>query len=124
ASAGSLAAAAGDPTSAPRPPTADTERRVLEVLESLDLGDLAEPRRRLRLAPEAAWSRLARGTWVELVGPDDRSSVLKVAWINQRRSVALLVRRSDRRAVSMPMKDLRSRLERGRAWLLASSRRN
>ncbi|NLD68160.1 MAG: DUF1631 domain-containing protein [Limnobacter sp.] len=120
---------AADPTAADRapaarPPAADTERRVLEVLESLDLRDLADPPRRLRLAPEVAWARLGRGAWVELVGPDDRSSVLKVAWINQRRSVALLVRRSDRRAVSMAMKDLKSRFERGRAWLLASSRRS
>lgn len=96
------------------------DRRLLEILGSLDLEDLAPAPRRLPLDGNEAFTQLGRGDWVELLGRDDRSSYAKVAWINQRRTVALLVRRGDRRALSMRMDDLKERLLSQRAFLVAS----
>ncbi|WP_187272175.1 DUF1631 family protein [Zeimonas arvi] len=96
------------------------DRRLLEILGSLDLEDLAPAPRRLPLDGNEAFTQLGRGDWVELLGRDDRSSYAKVAWINQRRTVALLVRRGDRRALSMRMDDLKVRFLSQRAFLIAS----
>lgn len=105
-------------TEAGEPEQAD--RRLLEILGSLDLEDLAPAPRRLPLDGNEAFTQLGRGDWVELLGRDDRSSYAKVAWINQRRTVALLVRRGDRRALSMRMDDLKERFLSQRAFLVAS----
>ncbi|MCD6680841.1 MAG: DUF1631 domain-containing protein [Burkholderiaceae bacterium] len=93
-------------------------RKLLEILESLDLDDLPRSPRRLPLSPEQAIDRIARGDWVELVARDGVSGHSKVAWINRRRTVALLVRRADRRAMSLRTDELRERFARGRAFLL------
>ncbi len=103
------------------PGTADAEdpgRRLLEILESLDLGDLPTTTRRLQLAPEHAVDRVARGDWIELVARDGKIGYSKVAWINRRRTVVLLVRRADRRAMSLRIDELRERFARGRAFLV------
>ena len=93
-------------------------RKLLEILESLDLDDLPRHPRRLTLAPEHAIDRMARGDWIEFVSRDGASAHSKVAWINRRRTVALLVRRDDRRAMSLRTDELRERFARGRAFLL------
>src|SRR5690606_8550150 len=66
-----------------------TERRLLEILDSLDLTDLPAAPGRRDLAPAQALERMRRGDWVELVARDGESAYLKVAWINRRRTVAL-----------------------------------
>ncbi|HMN65405.1 MAG TPA: hypothetical protein PKB08_10435, partial [Burkholderiaceae bacterium] len=130
---GARAPAPGQPPSpgaAPREPEAGarepersdeegTERRLLEILDSLDLGDLPSSPRRRELAPEQALGEMRRGDWVELVARDGSSAYLKVAWINRRRTVALLVRRADRRAMSLRMEELRARFDQARAFLVA-----
>ncbi|MBW7925800.1 MAG: DUF1631 family protein [Burkholderiaceae bacterium] len=93
-------------------------RKLLEILESLDLDDLPRHPRRLTLAPEHAIDRMARGDWIEFVSRDGASAHSKVAWINRRRTVVLLVRRDDRRAMSLRTDELRERFARGRAFLL------
>jgi hypothetical protein len=45
--------------------------------------------------------------------------MFKVAWLNQQRSLALLVRFPDRRALSLRFIDLRTRLEEGHAALMS-----
>ena len=95
-----------------------TERRLLEILDSLDLGDLPSSPRRRELAPEQALEQMRRGDWIELVARDGSSAYLKVAWINRRRTVALLVRRADRRAMSLRMEELRTRFDQARAFLV------
>ncbi|MCM5569345.1 DUF1631 domain-containing protein [Burkholderiaceae bacterium FT117] len=105
----------------PAPPGEAPDRRLLEILGTLDLDDLPPQPRRLPLEAAEAFEQLGRGDWVELTGRDDKPSFAKVAWINQRRTVALLVRRDDRRAISIRMEELRDRFARGRAFLIASS---
>jgi len=111
-----------EPSPAPAPheaPEAEgSERRLLEILESLDLSDLpAEPARR-DLTPAQACAQVARGDWVELTARGGERAYLKVAWINRRRTVALLVRHADRRAMSLRMEELRERFERQQAWIV------
>lgn len=107
------------PPAAPQEGDAEgTDRRLLEILESLDLGDLAQPPVRCRLEPAQAIERLARGDWIELVARGGDSGHVKVAWINRRRTVVLLVRRADRRAMSLRIDELRERFDQGRAFLL------
>lgn len=121
-SGGGVPETAPAPQTIPDPPTeAQAEepgRRLLEILESLDLDDLPVAPRRLSLDPDVAIARLARGDWVELVARDGSSGHSKVAWINRRRTVVLLVRRADRRAMSLRADELRERLARGRAYLV------
>ncbi|HEY0877423.1 MAG TPA: DUF1631 family protein, partial [Zeimonas sp.] len=93
-------------------------RRLLEILESLDLDDLPHAPRRLPLAAEHALDRIARGDWIELSGRQGESGYSKVAWINRRRTVVLLVRRADRRAMSLRIDELRDRFARGRAFVV------
>jgi hypothetical protein len=65
--------------------------------------------------PDDALSRLSRGDWLELIGRDGEPQDVKVAWINSRRTVVLLVRRPDRRALSLRASELRERFASQRA---------
>jgi len=93
-----------------------TEQRLLEVLASLDLGDLPASPRRLPLPPDEALATLNRGDWIQLQARPGQMLFAKVAWINARRTVVLMVRHPDRRAMSMRSAELIERLQSGRAW--------
>ena len=92
-----------------------TERKLLEVLSSLDLNDLPAEPEPLRLDAENALATLQRGHWLRLIGRGDGPAYVKVAWINARRTVVLMVRHPDRRALSMRASELLDRLRQGRA---------
>ncbi|HLS57762.1 MAG TPA: DUF1631 family protein [Zeimonas sp.] len=96
-----------------------TERRLLEILESLDLADLPASPQRRPLGAEQSIAQMRRGDWIELVARDGSSTFLKVAWINHRRTVALLVRHADRKAMSLRIEELQARFEQQRAFLVA-----
>jgi hypothetical protein len=106
----------GPPTrpDAPRP----DDQQLLTLLGTLDLGDFPTEPQRLRLSAHDAVARLERGDWLELIGRDGIPQNVKVAWINERRTVVLLVRRPDRRAMSLRMAELQQRLEQRRATLI------
>jgi hypothetical protein len=84
--------------------------RLLTVLNALDLTDFPAQPTRLSLGADEAIARLGRGDWIEVLGREGRTRQFKVAWINSRRTVLLLVRRPDRRALSLRMDELRVRL--------------
>ncbi|HWS74951.1 MAG TPA: hypothetical protein VN324_07400, partial [Quisquiliibacterium sp.] len=90
-------------------------RRLLEVLASLDLDDLPADLRERAEAAEQALEALRRGDWLRLGGDGEAPVHAKVAWINARRTVVLMVRRPDRRAVSMRSVELLERFRQGRA---------
>ena len=96
-------------------PGASTESKLLEVLSSLDLNDLPVQPEPLRWDPEQAFGSLQRGHWLRLTGRDGAPSYAKVAWINARRTVVLMVRHPDRRALSMRSSELLERFAQGRA---------
>jgi len=94
------------------------DQRLLTVLSTVDLSDYPPAPRRLALSPEEALSRLRRGDWIELEARDGQRQEVKVAWINSRRTVVLLVRRPDRRALSLRSTDLHQRFSQRKATLL------
>lgn len=107
------------PATEERPGGAESpDHRLLEVLNSLDLSDAPVVSARVDLSPEQAVASLQRGTWIEIRSNDGQLSEAKVAWINPRRTVVLLVRHPDRKALSLRMSELRTRFDRGRAYLL------
>ncbi len=120
-----LTRAAEAPTVAPAATRAEDagEGRMLQVLNSLDLSDV--PRRPVADATpvEEALERLGRGDWVELRVRENRNVLAKVAWVNTRRTVLLMVRHPDRKAMSLRIMDLRQRLQDGRARLVRESRK-
>jgi hypothetical protein len=91
------------------------DRKLLSVLASLDLTDLPSQPRVLAVDPEHAVDSLNRGDWLQLLDREGVATYAKVAWINARRSVVLMVRHPDRRALSMRADELLERLRRGRA---------
>ncbi|HVL54888.1 MAG TPA: DUF1631 family protein [Burkholderiaceae bacterium] len=95
-----------------------SEQRLLELLSSLDLEDFPAQPAPAPLSGEQAVAEMRRGDWIELSGRDGEPMQVKVAWINARRTVALLVRRNDRRALSLRLNELRLRFDKGKAALL------
>jgi 16S rRNA U1498 N3-methylase RsmE len=92
------------------------------VLSSLDLADLPA---RPAAVPDAGAdpvSRLRRGDWLRLTASDRGDAYAKVAWINDSRTVLLLVRHPDRRAQSMRAVELAARFARGEAFLIQPTR--
>jgi hypothetical protein len=106
---GSVPASATDGTS---------ERKLLEVLSSIDLADLPDVPKPMRAPVDGVIGSLRRGDWLQIARSDGTSAYVKVAWINARRTVVLMVRHPDRRALSMPVSELRERLSNGRAFRL------
>jgi len=94
------------------------EHRLLSVLSEVSLADFPLKPRRLQMGPDDALARLGRGDWLELIGRDGEPQDVKVAWINSRRTVVLLVRRPDRRALSLRAAELRERFATQRASLI------
>jgi hypothetical protein len=94
------------------------DQRLLGVLSTLDLGDFPADPQRLRIDPDEAMTRLQRGDWLELIGRDGLPQEVKVAWINTRRTVVLLVRRPDRRALSLRASEMRERFAQHKATLI------
>jgi hypothetical protein len=97
------------------PDSAASEHRLLSVLNEVNLADFPLKPQRLRMDPDDALARLSRGDWLELIGRDGEPQDVKVAWINSRRTVVLLVRRPDRRALSLRASELRERFASQRA---------
>ncbi len=92
-----------------------SEHKLLEVLASLDLADLPDDPRPVNETAGHAFAALSRGDWLRIEGRDGAPLHVKVAWINARRTVVLMVRHPDRRAVSMRAAELVDRLRSGRA---------
>ncbi|MCL4744640.1 MAG: hypothetical protein KJZ83_04415, partial [Burkholderiaceae bacterium] len=93
-----------------------SEHKLLEVLASLDLSDLPVDPRPLAENAEQAFASLRRGDWLRIEGRDGTPLHVKIAWINTRRTVVLMVRHPDRRALSMRAAELMDRLRGGRAY--------
>jgi hypothetical protein len=104
-------APAREPELAPQ----SSEHKLLEVLASLDLTDLPDNPRPIDETAERAFAALSRGDWLRIEGRDGAPLHVKVAWINARRTVVLMVRHPDRRALSMRAAELVDRLRSGRA---------
>ncbi len=99
--------------------TDDDSAQLFEVMNAVDLSDCPPEQASLDLAPQAALDAINKDSWIRLTSRDGEVSMFKVAWLNQQRSLALLVRFPDRRALSLRFIDLRARLEEGHAALMS-----
>jgi hypothetical protein len=94
-----------------------SERKLLELLDTVDVSQGHIDYVRRDLGPDEGMHLLQVGTWIELVGGDG-SRFGKVAWINDRRTVVLVVREGDRKAMSLRSGELLTRFSERRAFLL------
>ncbi|MFK7963357.1 MAG: DUF1631 family protein [Burkholderiaceae bacterium] len=92
--------------------------RLLSVLQEIDLADLPAQTDPSATTDSAAIDAMACGDWLEYRQSNGQRVNLKVAWLSDRRSVALLVRHPDRRAMSKPMSRLKKLMRSGRLRLL------
>ena len=111
------------PAQAPQAAKADwgtsvNEKKLLELLHSIDMSDGHAGLKRQELGADQAMDSLQLNTWVELSTGNATTRYCKVAWINERRTVVLMVRESDRKALSLRSGELLSRFAQNRAWLL------
>ena len=88
------------------------------MLSSIDLADLPAHPTIVPMMGADPVSRLARGNWLQMFARDGSTSYAKVAWINSRRTVVLLVRHPDRRALSLRASEVVERFAQGRAFLI------
>ena len=95
-----------------------SEQKLLELLNSIDMNDGHNGLKRQQLSADKAMDTIQVNTWVELSTGNSTSRFCKVAWINERRTVVLMVRESDRKALSLRSGELLSRFAQKRAWLL------
>ena len=95
------------------------EHRLLEVLNSLEVNDPPSQLARNELPHERVLATINRGDWLSYQSADNARALAKVAWVNVRRTVVLLVRYPDRRALSLRMEELKTRLQEDRAFLVA-----
>ncbi len=98
--------------------TEDDSAQLFEVMNAVDLSDCPPEQASLDLSPQAALDAINKDSWIRLTSRDGEVSMFKVAWLNQPRTLALLVRFPDRRALSLRFVDLRTRLEEGHAALM------
>jgi hypothetical protein len=94
------------------------DERLPAVLASVDLNDFPAAPRRLQMRPEEIASTLRVGDWLEMEGRGSETQQVKVAWLNSGRTVVLLLRRADRRVVSLQMHELQRRFTNRLAWLV------
>jgi len=70
------------------------------------------------MRPEEIATTLRVGDWLEMDGRSGETQQVKVAWLNSGRTVVLLLRRADRRVVSLQMRELQRRFTNRLAWLV------
>ncbi|MEZ5660261.1 MAG: DUF1631 family protein [Burkholderiaceae bacterium] len=88
--------------------------RLLALIETADLDDLPQPLSVSEARASQQFTQLRPGQWLEYRPRGTRAMRLKVLWINEKRTVAMLVRAPDRRAVSRPMAEIADLFRRGR----------
>ncbi|MBA3477860.1 MAG: DUF1631 family protein [Lautropia sp.] len=93
-----------------------SELKLRRLIDDTSLADA--PRRPMRIdMPPADLARdLAPGQWLELITSKGRKILAKVAWINDRRSVVLLLQYPDRLILSRHVAALKERAERKRVF--------
>ena len=89
---------------------------LVRILREIPVDDCPRDAKAVPVTPQEL-SRVQPGSWLQLQ-TGSQLSRMKVAWINTDRSVVLLVREGDRKAVSLRGLDLQERLMRQSALLL------
>ena len=101
-----------------RPSAARAEVKLRRLIDATTLDDRPTTPARIKVSPEELAATLKPGDWLELVGGSRKVVLAKVAWINERRTVALLLQHPDRLILSRHLSAIADRVRRGRAFLV------
>jgi hypothetical protein len=96
-----------------------SELKLRRLIDNTSLDDLPRRPQRMEMDPAELVSNLAPGQWLELVSSTRKRILAKVAWINDRRSVVLLLQHPDRLILSRHVSALEERARRKRAFRIA-----
>lgn len=105
---------------APHPSAADpcssaaASQRLQALITSTSLDDLPHEPRRFNLPAERFAAALHTGRWLELISRSGRVEHAKVVWINERKTMALLLLATDRRIMTRQISSLLKRVRQGR----------
>lgn len=103
-----------DPASA-----AAARERLLDLIRRTRMDDLPNAPRRFNLPPERFASALAPGRWLELISrTTGRVEHAKVVWINERRSMVLLLLAPGNRIMTREISSLVKRARQGRVFFV------
>ncbi|MDO5058064.1 MAG: DUF1631 family protein [Lautropia sp.] len=101
--------AALDPAS-----SAAASQRLQALIRNTSLDDLPREPRRFNLPAERFAAALHTGRWLELISRSGRVDHAKVVWINDRKTMVLLLLASDRRIMTREISSLLKRVRQGR----------
>jgi Protein of unknown function (DUF1631) len=107
-----------DRTAGPGANSDSAEANLLGLLASVRVDDGHDAFLRAELTPGESVEQLAPDLWIELVSSSQGSRFAKVAWLNPQRSLVLLVRERDRKALSLRVSELLVRFAQRRAYVL------
>jgi hypothetical protein len=93
-----------------------SELKLRRLIDETSLDDAPRRPVRMELAPADLARDLAPGQWLEMITSKGRKILAKVAWINERRSVVLLLQHPDRLILSRHVAAIKERAERKRVF--------
>jgi hypothetical protein len=93
-----------------------SELKLRRLIDNTSLDDAPRRPVRMEIAPAELARDLAPGHWLELITSTRKKILAKVAWINDRRSVVLLLQHPDRLILSRHVTALQERAERKRVF--------
>lgn len=93
-----------------------SELKLRRLIDNTSLDDAPHRPVRMEIAPAELARDLAPGQWLELITSTRKKILAKVAWINDRRSVVLLLQHPDRLILSRHVTALQERAERKRVF--------
>lgn len=88
------------------------------MIDETRLDDAPAQPERVRVTADQLARDLKPGDWLQLITSSRKTILAKVAWINERRSVVLLLQHPDRLILSRHLSALVERAARGRAYLV------
>ena len=95
-----------------------SELKLRRLIDETSLDDVPSAPVRLQIDSQQMVNELKPGDWLQLLNSNRELVLAKVAWINERRSVILLLQYPDRLILSRHMSAIANRARRGRVFLV------
>lgn len=95
-----------------------SELKLRRLIDETSLDDAPASPSRVQIDPQSMIANLQPGDWLQLVNSNRELVLAKVAWINERRTVALLLQSPDRLILSRHLAAIGNRAKRGRVFLV------
>lgn len=95
-----------------------SELKLRRLIDETSLDDAPASPTRIQIDPQVMMANLQPGDWLQLVNSNRQLVLAKVAWINERRTVALLLQHPDRLILSRHLAAIGNRARRGRVFLV------